>query len=61
MLTMKNKLSAWCLLLVMALTSATMQAQSNHNLETAKQLDIFNSLYPTSTSITLTPSTPRRT
>ena len=42
---MKNKLSAWCLLLVMALTSATMQAQSNHNLETAKQLDIFNSLY----------------
>ena len=45
MLTMKNKLSAWCLLLVVALTSATMQAQSNHNLETAKQLDIFNSLY----------------
>ena len=44
MLTMKNKLSAWCLLLVMALTSATMRAQSNHNLETAKQLDIFNSL-----------------
>lgn len=42
---MKNKLSAWCLLLVMALTSATMQAQSSHNLETAKQLDIFNSLY----------------
>ena len=42
---MKNKLSAWCLLLVMTLVSATMQAQSSHNLETAKQLDIFNSLY----------------
>ena len=44
MRTIKNKLVA-LLCLAMTMFASAGQAQSNHNLETAKQLDIFNSLY----------------
>lgn len=41
----KKKLPVCCLSLLMALTATMAQAQSSHNMEVAKQLDIFNSIY----------------